>query len=520
MSLALRADSPEADFVSGRSEPASRATKFVVAGVAAATVGVLAINPVTPTLPTLAELPQPAVAMAAAVNPLVVLQETFTNTLNNLNLLGTAIPTASTALLQALSNPAVYAEFGELITANLSNPQQLLNVLQNIGPQYGTQVSTALQNAASILQTNLSNFPTILQNTIGYLQTGQFVEAFSELNIYFLVSILERPAAPLFPLFAIPGDIAAAIPGGGVLANLLDAVVNRGVIATGLSRALLVAPITATLFVAETLDHVQASIKVGDWEAALSELVAAPVGIVNAFLNGYVPDFPTRSPFQGLLSPNGFFDYFLVDVPNAIANALNLPPQTPPAPPTITTTLVADTAPTDLGLGADTTLLKLAAEPTVVEAAVETEAETEVVAAAPTEVEPAAPTEVVAEPVSTVPVETPAVETAPVSVEPTETEPAGGATAPVSEEKTTDKSEDKTEDKSEDKTTDKDAEKAKPSVKDKDADKDSDKDSSKVKESVKAKPATTASAASKSSDSSSDKSAGSDSGSDSSGSDD
>lgn len=518
MSLALRADSPEADFVSGRSEPASRATKFVVAGVAAATVGVLAINPVTPTLPTLAELPQPAVAMAAAVNPLVVLQETFTNTLNNLNLLGTAIPTASTALLQALSNPAVYAEFGELITANLSNPQQLLNVLQNIGPQYGTQVSTALQNAASILQTNLSNFPTILQNTIGYLQTGQFVEAFSELNIYFLVSILERPAAPLFPLFAIPGDIAAAIPGGGVLANLLDAVVNRGVIATGLSRALLVAPITATLFVAETLDHVQASIKVGDWEAALSELVAAPVGIVNAFLNGYVPDFPTRSPFQGLLSPNGFFDYFLVDVPNAIANALNLPPQTPPAPPTITTTLVADTAPTDLGLGADTTLLKLAAEPTVVEAAVETEteAETEVEAAAPTEVELAAPTEVVAEPVSTVPVETPAVETAPVSVEPTETEPAGGATAPVSEEKTTDKSEDK--------TTDKDAEKAKPSVKDKDADKDadkdSDKDSSKVKESVKAKPATTASAASKSSDSSSDKSAGSDSGSDSSGSDD
>jgi hypothetical protein len=339
---------------SARPSAPSRSTKYVVAGLAAATAGVLAINPVTPTpTPLAAEVQHYAIELNAAVNPLVTLQETLTKTLTNLNLLGTGIPAASTSLLEGLANPAIYAEFAELITANATNPLPLISVLQNFPID---RVTTALQSSSNILTTNLQNLPTILQNTLGYLQTGQFVEAFSEVNVYFLVSILERPGGPLFPLFTIPGDIAAAIPGGGVLANVLDAVFTRGVIATGLTRALLVAPITATLFIAETLDHVQASFKAGDAAGALSELISAPIGFVDAFLNGYVPDFPTRSPFQGLLSPNGFFDYFLVDVPNAIATALKLPPQTPPVVAPVTAR-VAESAPTDLGLSASTTLV-------------------------------------------------------------------------------------------------------------------------------------------------------------------
>lgn len=420
MQQALCADM-DVDIPSARSSSPSRSAKFVVAGIAAATAGVLAINPVTPTpAPLAAEIQQRAVELNAVVNPLVTLQETLTKTLTNLNLLGTGIPAASTSLLQGLGNPAIYAEFAELITANATNPQALLSVLQSfpIG-----RITDALASSTAILNTNLQNFPTILQNTLGYLQTGQFVEAFSEVNIYLLVQLLERPGGPLFPIFSIPGDTLAAIPGGGVLANLADAVFTRG-IATGLTRALLVAPITATLFVAETLDHVQASFKAGDVEGALSELLSAPLGFVDAFLNGYVPDFPSRSPFAGLLSPNGFFDYFLVDVPNAIATALNAAPQ---APPVVTTAKVAASEPTDLGLSSATTTL-VAVEST-----------------APDAVSPAASavsTEPEAEPAATTPVVDDSASSDSATV-PTST---GSTTAPTAPTSPTDEDEDDTDD--------------------------------------------------------------------------
>ena len=356
----------------------------MVAGLAVASASVIAVNPVTPSLPA---IPQPEVALAAFTNPLTVLQETLTKTFTNLNTLGTGIPAASTALTGALTNPAVLAQLANLVTANATNPTAALTQLLNFQATYGDKIATALQSSSTIAQTNLANLPTIAQNTLNYLATGQFVEAFSEVNIYFLVQLLERPGVPLFPLFTIPGDVAAALPGGQILANVLDAVLTRG-IATGLTRALFVAPITTALFVAETLDHVQASLKAGDTEAALSELASAPLGLVDAFLNGYVPDFPSRSPFAGLLSPNGFFDYFLVDVPKAIATALNTPTTTT-ATTTATsiataTTALAPTPPTDIGVGGDTVLLKLDAAPAAADAAPAVKAEA-VSSAAPAE---------------------------------------------------------------------------------------------------------------------------------------
>ena len=385
MQLALHADSPNYGFSSDRSS-SPRRTKILVAGLAVASASVIAVNPVTPSLPA---VPQPEVALAAFTNPLTVLQETLTKSLTNLNTLGTGVPAASTALTGALTNPAVLAQLANLVTANATNPTAALTQLLNFQATYGDKIATALQSSQTILQTNLANLPTIAQNTLNYLATGQFVEAFSEVNIYFLVQLLERPGVPLFPLFTIPGDVAAALPGGQILANVLDAVLTRG-IATGLTRALFVAPITAALFVAETLDHVQASIKAGDTEAALSELVSAPLGLVDAFLNGYVPDFPSRSPFAGLLSPNGFFDYFLVDVPNAIATALNTPTATTAtttaASITTASTALAPTSPTDIGLGGDTVLLKLdapvatAAAPATKTEAVSSDAPVEAVA--------------------------------------------------------------------------------------------------------------------------------------------
>lgn len=415
MQLALRADSTDIAYDSDRSSAPSRRTKMMVAGIAAASASVIAINPVSPALP---ELQHRAVELAAVANPLVVLQEALANTFNNLGTLANGTAGATNATATALSNPAVYAQIANFIAANAANPGALLSQLAAFQTNFGTQIGTQTALSQAAFQTAINNLPTVLQNSFNFLTSGQFVEAFSELNIYLLVQLIERPGNPLVPLFQIPGDIAAALPGGQIVANVLDALLTRGGF-SGLTRALLVAPITATLQVAEIFDAVRAAVVVGDFPTAVNELINLPVRVVNAFVNGYVPNFPTRSLFQGLLSPNGPLDYFLVDLPNIIFGALNASVAPPVVtPPAVTAATLASVASTDLGLGTTVSLTE----------ATETAPATEAAAGTETAVEgtPAAETA----PVETAPVveETAPVETAPV-VE--ETAPAAGTPVEV-----------------------------------------------------------------------------------------
>jgi uncharacterized membrane protein YgcG len=407
--LALPADSPARDYSPSRTTPTSR-TKMMVASVAMASAGALVVTPVTPALPELIE--QRAVELAAFTNPLVTLQQTIANTFNNLGALTTASAGVTGNAAAALTNPAVYAQIANFIAANATNPGPLLAQLANFNTNFGSIIGNASAGSNAALQESLALLPATLTNAFNFLRSGQFVEAFSELNIYFLVRLIERPGNPLVPIFSIPGDIAAALPGGQIVANVLDSLLTRGVF-SGLTRALFVAPITATLQVAEILDAVRASVVVGDFGTALSELINMPIKVANAFVNGYVPNFPTRSLFQGLLSPNGPLDYFLNDLPNAIFTALNAS-VAPPVAPTVTTAALTTTSPTDIP-AASASLISIEAPATEVaeSAPVAETTETESGATAPVAETPEAPAaEPVAEPAAEpVAVETPAVET-------------------------------------------------------------------------------------------------------------
>jgi hypothetical protein len=350
------------------SPTAHRRTRYLVAGVAVASAGVIAINPVAPPLPDIQER---AVQLTAIANPITPWAQTIATTLENLGKLTTGSATSSTAMAQALSNPAIYTELVNIVIANVTNPLPLLTELRNFQSNYGEAISTASQASLAALQTSLANLPTVLNNTVNYLATGQFVEAFSELNIYFLVQLLERPARPLFPLLTIPGDIAAAIPGAERLPLVLDALLTRGTL-NGLTKAFFVAPITAALQTAEILDAVRAAVQTGDTEAAISELINMPAKVVNAFVNGYVPNFPSRSTFPGILGDGGPLDYFLVDLPKAIAAALSI---APPAPTTAlaatSNAALAPSSPTDTAISGDTVTLTVDSA-SITEAALET----------------------------------------------------------------------------------------------------------------------------------------------------
>lgn len=209
---------------------------------------------------------------------MVTLQQTIANTFNNLGALTTASAAATTNATAALTNPAVYQQIANFIAANATNPGPLLSQLANFQANFGSIISTGTAASNAALQQSLELLPATLTNAFNFLRTGQFVEAFSELNIYFLVRLIERPGNPLVPLFNIPGDIAAALPGGQIVANVLDSLLTRGVF-SGLTRALFVAPITATLQTAEILDAVRAAVVVGDFGTAINELINMPIRV-------------------------------------------------------------------------------------------------------------------------------------------------------------------------------------------------------------------------------------------------
>ncbi len=333
----------------------SRRTKAMVAGVAVASAGVLAVTPLAPPVPAVPDVRAAAVELSAWVNPLATWQTTITNTLDHLNRLSTEVPAAGNALATALANPGLHAELVEFITNSVANPLPLLTALANFPATFGDRLAAGNTDAFEALTAAITSLPGVLLQSAGYLAQGEFLEAFGVLNVWLLVNVLSDSRQSLLDVLAIPGDLADSI-GLAPLARVFDAVLNRGVVGN-LGRALLTAQVTSTIQLMEILDRTRAALFSGDLVTVASELINAPALLVNALVNGYDPDFTVDYPpspnqqFPGLLHPLGFVGFFLVAVPNAIATALQPPaPVAPLAEPEVEAALVQG-GPTEVPTG-------------------------------------------------------------------------------------------------------------------------------------------------------------------------
>lgn len=320
-----------------RPQSASRGTKLLVAGVAMASAGVIAVNPlvVTPTMP---EVRAEAVNLTAFTNPLTVWQETFANTLGSVNRLSIDVTAAQTALFEALLSPSLSAELLDFVVSTVTNPLPLLTALVNFPFEYGPTIGAALAGLGETQLEAILTLPAALIQSATWLAQGQFVEAFSAINVWFLVNFLGDSRQTLLDLFAVPGDFLESI-GLYPLARVSDALLTRSVIGN-LGRALLTAQVTSTIQAMEILDRTREALTNLDFVTAAGELINLPARVLNAFLNGYVPDFTTDpnfppQKFPGLFAELGFFDFFFVQIPNAIAGAL--------APPAAATALASGT---------------------------------------------------------------------------------------------------------------------------------------------------------------------------------
>ncbi|QYL21851.1 hypothetical protein [Mycolicibacterium diernhoferi] len=364
MHLAVSADSPVRD-VPSRGAAASHRVKFMVAGVAVASAGALAVNPVvaTPAMPTLTDIRSAAaVELSAFENPLEVLAATISKTVGLTAGLGGDVIQASGQVLRGLGNPALHAEFAAFVRSTLSNPLVIAGEVVRAPFEYGGRLLAAVQDLVGANLAALAHLPGVLQKSLTFVSQGRFLEAYGEINTWFLVDVLGDGRATLLDAFAIPGDFADAI-GAHALARVFDSVLNRNTVGN-LGRALLGPLVTAIIQTTEILDATRGALASGDLAGVASALLNAPAKIANAFINGYVPEFtvdPQWPPqvFPGLLSERGTLDFFLVQIPKAIAAAL-----APPAPAVAPLALAADevTVPsvTSTSFGSDNNAVTLA----------------------------------------------------------------------------------------------------------------------------------------------------------------
>ena len=357
--------------------------RFALAGAAVVTASAMAVAPVTvtPTVPALPEF-SASTELSAFQNPLTLWATTISNTLTTTGGLGTNIIAQHTALGDTLGDPAIRAEFLQSLVGTIGNPVAILREALAFPSTYGDRIKAALAASSGASGDALSKLPAVLQTSLGHLLRGEFLLAFGELNYWFLTDGLSDGRGALLDALRIPGDFLESI-GLDPLARILGTswmdegtngpgygpgLLSRGMIGN-LGRALLAPAVTAIFQTVEILDKARAALFSGDLVTLASEVINAPAKIVNAFLNGYVPDFVTDpdSPyppgpgqsFPGLLSPTGTFDFFFVQIPQQIVRALNMEKPAPAA-----TAAFAGVSDASVGEGSDTVTLDLVSSET------------------------------------------------------------------------------------------------------------------------------------------------------------
>ncbi|WP_082950539.1 hypothetical protein [Mycobacterium sp. 1164985.4] len=309
-----------------------------------ASAGVLAVSPVTPPMPNIQDVQeraaQAAVQLTAATNPLLVWGQTIADTFGSLDQLTRNSTTATLNLADALGTGYIFQEAVSALVQNILNPGPLLNEFMNFSSKYGPTITTAISGTFERLQLAVEQFPTAVIESLTYLSQGQFVEAFSKINGWFVLRVLGG-VQPLIPILSIPAQFVDALPGTYALPKLLDVVSEFAV-----TKAIFEPFLGGVLQSMEVLDAARQALVDGNIGDAIVHLVNLPAKALNALLNGMTPA-GTTSEWQGLLD-RGLVTYLTVTLPNQIANAIK-----PPAPADSTLASFGATGPSEFRFGGD-----------------------------------------------------------------------------------------------------------------------------------------------------------------------
>lgn len=318
MSLAVPVDSGR-DFWSAQSPSTPLKKRLLIASVAMTGASVIAVTPVAQNLPALEIAQQRAVELVAFENPFAVLGATFSKAFENLNNRGTDISaTLHPNLTAILGNQELQRELSVI----LFRPETVAQQLQDRLAEHQETLRTGWEQSQAGWAAHNELLPGVLQRANAELAAGNFTEAFAHVNDWFIFG-LGAAGWPLYPSFAVPGQVARDV-GGPAIGAILDALLVGDTTLAGYPHAILVPFVSAIFRFTDSLDEIRIAAEAGDVVTAVSHTVNLPAKVLGAFLNGYSPSIAEDwNVFPGLLTPGGPIDSFLVQYPSLIAKALN-----------------------------------------------------------------------------------------------------------------------------------------------------------------------------------------------------
>lgn len=323
MSLAVHADSGR-DFWSAPSSSAPFKKRLLLASVAMTGASVIAAAPVASNLPALEIAQQRAVELAAFENPFAVLYGTVSNTFKNLSARGSEI---NATLMPNLSAILGNAELQRELSVILFRPETVAQQLQDRLAEHQETLRLGYEQSQAGWAAHNELLPGVMERAQAELLAGHFTEAFAHINDWFIFG-LGAAGWPLYPSFAVPGQVARDV-GGPAIGAILDALLVGDTTLAGYPHAILVPFVSAIFRFTDSLDEIHVATQAGDVVTAVSHMVNLPAKVLNAFLNGYRPSIADEwAFFPGILTAGGPIDSFLVQYPTLIAKALGLIPKT------------------------------------------------------------------------------------------------------------------------------------------------------------------------------------------------
>jgi hypothetical protein len=355
---ALHAKSAGHDFRSGSSASATRVSKFLIAGVAAAGAAAIAVNPLAPTVSAdvphnvAADVQHPAVRLTSAIGDVLGAYEGVISQANaNLQTLGGEAGDAIPGLVRAIG--ANLSGYADLINTGLTGAGTgVHNALY--GGWYGGDDGYVFGLfGGSVTHLGVTQSGSTLQEIFGALQQGNIFNAFSYYEEWTLEAIdhtlkpllspiLNTAKAGATPTATIPGEILQTLTN---VANLIFTYGNL----KSVGDAMLSPALSVTFGLVDDLTKIGADVSSANIGAALTDVLKAPADLAGDLLNGYVYQGtynPTGVPFTGLLNSGSLLQSVLQTWPNLLAKALGATTTAAPATAQVASTKVAPAAAT------------------------------------------------------------------------------------------------------------------------------------------------------------------------------
>ena len=305
-----------------RASSLGRVRPVVLAGLALAGTGLVAVAPAAPTG---AQAQRLAVELTSGFDDVVAdYQSVFSAAATNLQQLADEAQAAGTELSQQLGS--VVSGYGDLISTAFSGVLTNLGYVFDGGWYGGDDGFVFGLFGGTVTHGDVTASGSTLQEIADALSQGNLFDAYGVFDKWSLESFDHTMKALVSPFFSSGG--APTIPADLLhnLANIYDTFGTYSFLKGGLAEGLMAPFIGVSAGLTQAFDTIGGDLTSGNLEQAFFGALKVPGDVLGDVLNGFVQVNPFNgddTPFAGLINDGSFLYDLLVSWPQMLATALD-----------------------------------------------------------------------------------------------------------------------------------------------------------------------------------------------------